>query len=143
LPLAGKKALPLEDIQAYLARVETTDRPELAVMIELIGQGLIGCGGFRNFDADAAELSLVLGEPSAWGRGLGTEAMQLLLAFAFGPLALKRVWLVVRADNARAVRLFSRMGMVVVETQAGVIVDGTPRDKFRMELGVRDSDISK
>jgi RimJ/RimL family protein N-acetyltransferase len=135
LPLAGKRTLPLDEIEAYLARVEKTDGPELAVTIELIGQGPIGCGGFRNFDADAAELSLVLGEPSAWGQGLGAEAMQILLAFAFGPLALKRVWLIVRADNARAVRLFSRMGMVVVEKQIGAaVVDGTTRDKLRMEL---------
>ncbi|HTM03716.1 MAG TPA: GNAT family N-acetyltransferase, partial [Vicinamibacterales bacterium] len=135
LPLAGKSVLPLDDIKAYLARVETTDRPDFAVTIELIGQGPIGCGGFRNFETDAAELSLVLGEPSLWGQGLGTEAMELLLALAFGPLALKRVWLIVRADNVRAVKLFRRMGLVVVETLTGAsLVDGTPRDKLRMEL---------
>jgi RimJ/RimL family protein N-acetyltransferase len=135
LPLAGKETLPLEDINAYLARVEKADRPDFALTIELIDGGPIGCGGFRNFDADAAELSLVLGEPSLWGHGLGTEAMQLLLSIAFGPLALKRVWLIVRADNVRAVRLFSRMGMTVVETLTGAaLVDGTPRDKLRMEL---------
>src|SRR3954465_10763166 len=70
LPLAGKGGLPLHEIQAYLSRVATTDRPDVAVAIELLGQGLIGCGGFRNFDPDGAELSLILGEPSTWGRGL-------------------------------------------------------------------------
>ena len=135
LPLAGEGSLPIESIHAFLARVVTSDRPDLAVTIERLEQGPVGCGGFRNFDADTAELSLVLGEPSAWGQGLGTEAMQLLLAFAFGPLALRRVWLVVRADNGRAVRLFRRMEFVVVETQVGVVVaDDIPRDKLRMEL---------
>jgi [ribosomal protein S5]-alanine N-acetyltransferase len=100
-----------------------------------VGDGPIGCGGFRNFEADAAELSLILGEPSAWGQGLGAEALHLLLTFAFEPLALARVWLVVRADNARAVGLFKKFGFVVVERHRGVvIIDGTPRDKFRMEL---------
>jgi len=108
LPLAGKGALPLEEIQAYLARVATTDRPEVAIGIDLMGDGPIGCGGFRNFEADAAELSLILGEPSAWGQGLGAEALHLLLTFAFEQLALARVWLVVRADNARAVGLFKK-----------------------------------
>ena len=135
LPLAGKAALPIDHIETYLARVEKTDRPEIALTIEMIGEGPIGCGGFRNFDTDAAELRLVLGEPSLWGRGLGTEAMQLMLAFAFRTLGLKRIWLVVRADNERAVRLFTRIGMVVVEKLIGVTVaDGTPRDKLRMEL---------
>jgi RimJ/RimL family protein N-acetyltransferase len=135
LPLAGKGALPLEEIQAYLARVATTDRPEVAIGIDLVGDGPIGCGGFRNFEADAAELSLILGEPSAWGQGLGAEALHLLLTFAFEPLALARVWLVVRADNARVVGLFKKFGFVVVERHAGVVIsDGTPRDKLRMAL---------
>jgi RimJ/RimL family protein N-acetyltransferase len=135
LPLAGKGELPLEQIQAYLARVATTDRPDLAVGIDLVGQGPIGCGGFRNFETDAAELSLILGDPSAWGQGLGAEALQLLLSYAFEQLALVRVWLVVRTDNERAVSLFKRFGFVVVERNVGVVViDGVPRDKFRMEL---------
>jgi RimJ/RimL family protein N-acetyltransferase len=135
LPLAGTATLPMERITAYLTRVATSDRPDLAVTIERIDQGPIGCGGFRSFDGDAAELSIVLGEPSSWGQGLGTEAMELLLSFAFGPLGLRRVWLIVRADNQRALRLFRRMGFVVVETQVGVVVvDGQPRDKLRMEL---------
>jgi RimJ/RimL family protein N-acetyltransferase len=135
LPLAGKSVLPIESINAYLTRVATSDRPDLAVTIERLDEGPIGCGGFRSFDADSAELSIVLGEPSSWGQGLGTEATQLLVAFAFGALGLKRLWLIVRADNARAVKLFSRTGFVVVERQVGVVVvDDKPRDKLRMEL---------
>jgi RimJ/RimL family protein N-acetyltransferase len=135
LPLAGKGNLSLQSIEAYLARVATSDRPDLAVTIERLDQGPTGCGGFRNFHADAAEVSIVLGEPSSWGQGLATEAMQLLLAFAFGPLGLHRVWLIVRADNERAVRLFSRVGFIVVDTHVGVVVvDDEPRDKLRMEL---------
>jgi RimJ/RimL family protein N-acetyltransferase len=147
LPLAGKGALPIGEIQEYLARVAVTDWPELAVGIDRVGGGPIGCGGFRNFDGEAAELSLILGEPSAWGQGLGAEALRLLLSFAFRQLALARVWLVVRTDNVRAVRLFQRLGFMVVERHKRVVVvDGTPRDKFRMELqrdawrdSVRDS----
>jgi RimJ/RimL family protein N-acetyltransferase len=54
LPLAGTTGLPLQDIQQYLARVAVTDRPELAVGIDLHSGELIGCGGFRNFDDGAA-----------------------------------------------------------------------------------------
>jgi RimJ/RimL family protein N-acetyltransferase len=135
LPLAGTAILPLLDIEQYLARVATTDRPELAVGIDLNSGEPVGCGGFRNFHEEEAELSLILGEPAQWGQGLGAEAMELLLAFAFGPLKLTRVWLIVRADNTRALSLFQRCGFIVVERQIGVVVvDGTPRDKFRMEL---------
>ena len=135
LPLAGTAVLPMEDIQQHLARVATTDRPELAVGIDLKGEGPVGCGGFRHFEDGAAELSLIFGEPTTWGHGLGSEAMELLLEFAFGPLQLVRVWLIVRADNARAVALFRRFGFVEVERQiAAVAIESTPRDKLRMEL---------
>src|SRR4051812_14202074 len=73
LPLAGGGGIPLQDIEVYLARVAATDRPELAVGIDLIGQGPVGCGGFRNFASDAAELSLVLGEPSTGDRAWGLK----------------------------------------------------------------------
>jgi hypothetical protein len=39
LPLAGKGRLPLEEIEAYLTRVATTDRPHLAVGIDRVGDG--------------------------------------------------------------------------------------------------------
>lgn len=135
LPLAGTAALPLQDIQQYLDQVATTDLPELAVGIDLNTGEPVGCGGFRNFHEGAAELSLILGEPTRWSQGLGAEAMGLLLAFAFGPLQLKGIWLIVRADNARALSLFHRCGFVIVERQIGVVVvEGIPRDKLRMEL---------
>ena len=39
-----------------------TERPNLALCMELEGRGPIGCGGFRGFADGAAELSIVLGE---------------------------------------------------------------------------------
>lgn len=57
-----------------------------------------------------AELRICLGDPGKWGRGLGTAAMQLVLAWAFGPLGLRRVYLRVAVDNRRAVRLYEKCG---------------------------------
>jgi diamine N-acetyltransferase len=44
------------------------------------------------------------------GAGWGTDAQRTLLAFAFGTLALERVWLTVDADNARAIRSYEKVG---------------------------------
>lgn len=59
---------------------------------------------------DSAYLQIYIGEPAQQGRGLGRAAMELALNEAFDVLALNRVWLHTRADNARAQRLYHRLG---------------------------------
>lgn len=44
------------------------------------------------------------------GSGWGSDTQRTLLAFGFGTLGLQRVWLVVSADNARAVRSYEKVG---------------------------------
>ncbi|MFN2223586.1 MAG: GNAT family N-acetyltransferase [Candidatus Promineifilaceae bacterium] len=59
-----------------------------------------------------AWLALGLGQRDNWGKGYGTEAMQLALAFAFDELNLHRVQLSVFAYNERAIRLYEKLGFV-------------------------------
>jgi RimJ/RimL family protein N-acetyltransferase len=136
LPLAGERILPMKDILDFLTRASQDDALDVSVGIELLSGRLIGCGGLRSIlRGDSAELSVVIGEPDLWGSGYGREAIQLLLQFGFERLSLRLLWLVVRAENTRAVRLFTRLGFVVAETlEAAAIVRGIPRDKFRMQL---------
>jgi ribosomal-protein-alanine N-acetyltransferase len=135
LPLAGKSTLPLESIQSFLAQAASSDQPGIAVTFELEPQGSIGCGSFRHFEAGSAEVSIVIGVPDLWGRGLGAEALELLLTFGFGELGLASLWLIVRADNDRALELFRRFGFEVTEHQvAAVTIDGVARDKLKMQL---------
>lgn len=54
-------------------------------------------------------LSIALG-PGHWGQGFGTEAMRLLLPYAFGELNLYRLQLTVFDYNARALALYARFG---------------------------------
>jgi RimJ/RimL family protein N-acetyltransferase len=112
------------------------DRPHFAVTIDSIDGQTIGCGGFRNFSEDAsAEISVIIGEPTFWAKGIAKEAMHLMLDYGFNEMQLDRIWLIVRADNERGVGLFEGLGFRVSETiKAAVIVDGSPKDKFRMLL---------
>jgi RimJ/RimL family protein N-acetyltransferase len=55
-------------------------------------------------------ISIAIGDPSHWGQGYGTEAMQLLLAFAFDELNLYRVQLTVFSYNPRAIALYEKLG---------------------------------
>jgi RimJ/RimL family protein N-acetyltransferase len=136
LPLAGERSLPLAEVVAFLERASRDDDPNMSARIELLSGRLIGSGGLRNIvPRESAEVSLVIGEPDAWGLGYGREAMALLLQFGFEQLQLRSIWLIVRTDNVRAVSLFEKLSFVVVEKlEAAVVVRGKARDKFRMQL---------
>ncbi len=134
LPLAGKGELPLEDIREYLEKVIASDRPVFDVSIDLHDGTTIGSASLRDIDDDSAELSIVIGEADARGRGLGREAMELMLDYGFDEMNLERIWLIVRSDNNVAVGLFESLGFETVEVlEDAVVVDGVPRDKLRME----------
>jgi RimJ/RimL family protein N-acetyltransferase len=120
LPLAGERLLPMKDILEFLSQASGDDAPNISVGIELLAGRLIGCGGLRSIlHGDSAEVSVVIGERDVWGSGYGREAMQRLLQFGFERLGLRTIWLVVRAENARAMRLFTGLGFVVAETLEG------------------------
>jgi len=57
-----------------------------------------------------AFVGLGIGEPEYWSKGYGTEAMNILLRFAFTELNLKRVTLTVFEYNPRAIRSYEKAG---------------------------------
>jgi RimJ/RimL family protein N-acetyltransferase len=63
-------------------------------------------------DDDEAELRVRIGEADARGRGLGTAAVEELVAYGFDTRGLRRIWLQVFATNARAIRSYEKAGFV-------------------------------
>jgi RimJ/RimL family protein N-acetyltransferase len=57
-----------------------------------------------------AEIVMMIGEPEARGKGYGTEAVRLLLDYAFTALGLHNVMLSVDADNPAARRAYEKAG---------------------------------
>jgi RimJ/RimL family protein N-acetyltransferase len=136
LPLAGKGFLPMDHVVAFLKKAAESDRSELAVTIDLQPGRPIGCGGYRNFvERHSAEVSLILGEPEVWGKGYGREALNLMLGYAFQDLGLNEVWLIVRTDNEKGIRLFEKSGFRICEGE-GIEVqkDGQTFHKHKMNL---------
>jgi RimJ/RimL family protein N-acetyltransferase len=81
--------------------------------IETIDGRLVGSTELRLEPARRkAEFGIVIGDRSQWGRGLGTEALRLVLAYAFGELELNRVELTTAEDNERAIRSYKKVGFV-------------------------------
>jgi RimJ/RimL family protein N-acetyltransferase len=61
-----------------------------------------------------AELGVMIGERTEWGQGYATEAISLLLDYAFTILGLRMVFLRCIAYNERAYRLYERLGFRTV-----------------------------
>jgi RimJ/RimL family protein N-acetyltransferase len=83
------------------------------------------------------DLGIALGRDH-WGKGLGQDAVRLLVDYAFTHLDLRRVGLRVLADDARAVGAYTKAGFVEEGRLRGYsIVEGRARDDLLM-AAIRD-----
>jgi len=71
-----------------------------------------------------AWVAIALGERADWGQGYGSDAMRVLLRFAFAELNLHRVSLSVFGYNPRARRSYEKVGFVV---------EGAMRERLRRD----------
>lgn len=92
--LAGRR-----DVVAFAVR--TVPRKRLIGVCQLIGIDPVH---------RRADLQIRMGDDRTRGRGLGLEAVRLLLAFGFNDLNLHRISLQVFATNTRAIKTYERAG---------------------------------
>jgi len=82
-----------------------------------------------------AELAIVIGEKKFRGKGIGTEAMELLLNHAFKKLGLNRIWLGVPAEHKGAIRSYEKVGFAVEGVlKEDILLDGKYCDVTRMAI---------
>lgn len=62
--------------------------------------------------AQRAELGVAIQDKRERGKGFGTEAVRLVLAYAFAEMGLNRVELTCDEDNVRALRCYEKCGFV-------------------------------
>ncbi len=76
---------------------------------------LIGWAQFDGIDwvHRTSALGIGIGPRQYWDRGYGTEAMRLLLDFAFNELNLHRVFLTVFSYNLRAIHVYEKLGFTL------------------------------
>ncbi|HNW86384.1 MAG TPA: GNAT family protein [Candidatus Limiplasma sp.] len=66
-----------------------------------------------NWKLRSAEMAIVLGAEARRGQGIGTQAIGLVLEYAFLTLGLERVELDVATENKRAIRCYEKSGFVL------------------------------
>jgi RimJ/RimL family protein N-acetyltransferase len=106
----------------YGTRNAQPDRLDLAV-VDLASDRCVGEVVLNDFDAGNRSCSFrtILG-PDGRDRGLGTEAVRLIIGYGFEQLGLHRISLEVYAFNPRARRVYEKTGFVA---------EGVLRDALR------------
>ena len=76
------------------------------------GEVLIGFIGYFNLFRQHGDtlVAIALGERNYWNKGFGTDAMRVMLRYAFQELNLRRVGLIVFEYNPRAIRSYEKSG---------------------------------
>ncbi|MDO8619768.1 MAG: GNAT family N-acetyltransferase [bacterium] len=85
--------------------------------------------------AKTADIAIMLGDRKYAGQGLGGEAMQILIDYAFSDLGLSEITLGVVAQNRGAVRAYEKLGFTETGRKLGVVEYGGERyDQMTMKL---------
>ncbi|WBC14447.1 GNAT family protein [Micromonospora sp. WMMA1998] len=108
----------------YGTRNSQTDRLDLAVVDRGSGR-CVGEVVLNEWDRANASCNFrTLIGPTGRDRGLGTEAVRLIVGYGFEQLGLHRVGLEVFAFNPRARRAYEKVGFVAEGTLRQVLRDG-------------------
>jgi RimJ/RimL family protein N-acetyltransferase len=123
-------------VKKELESAQGQDQPNAGIFPFLIralpGDPLIGLAELYidSWAHREAWVAIGLGQRDYWGQGYGTDAMRLLLRYAFQELNLWRVSLGVFGYNERARRSYEKCGFVV----EGAIRDRLQRDGRRWDM---------
>jgi len=97
----------------YDAAVGKGGRDGMSFAIEADATFIGQCALFNYSEyAQTCELGITIGDKAYWGRGYGRDAIRLLLDYAFRLRGLRRVYLTVFGNNARAIKAYAVCGFV-------------------------------
>ena len=106
------RPLTLEQETDWFERAAAANDEYVFAIFELATGRLIGNCGLHEIDWPnrRTECGIAIGEKDARGRGYGTEAMRLLLDYAFTVLGMHSVMLTVYEYNPAARRCYEKVG---------------------------------
>ena len=106
-------------------------------IIDLETDELLGNCGLENVDMTNrnAEVGIFIGDKENWSKGYGTEALKLLLDFAFNIRNLNNVILHVFAFNERAIKSYKKIGFKEIgRRRKSYFAAGKYHDEISMDI---------
>lgn len=97
--------------------------------------------GFINRHYDVGQLSLFIGEPSCWGKGYATEAIQAVSQYGFRTLNLEKIEAGCYEKNTASLRAFLNVGYSVEGFLRSSVVDTQGKRSGIFRLGLLRSEL--
>ena len=119
------------DAAAFLKHaVSAPDPTNLAIDVDGAAVGAVGYVPGHDIERFSAEIGYWLGE-AFWGRGIATEALQLVTAHAFTQMRFLRLFALPFADNVASVRVLEKAGYVCEgRLHSSSVKHNVPKDQF-------------
>lgn len=98
----------------------------------------ISARGGAYVPSDRPELGIMIGDRGAWGRGLGREAVGLLVDHAFSVMDLSQIILYTLPENLRAQRAFTAVGFTPTRQLRRFSLSQGAHDELEMRITPRE-----
>lgn len=102
----------LSETHSFIEMILNQDNAKGYIIETLDNHKAIGIISIINIDYKNrnAELIIDIGDKTMWNKGIGTEAIELILNIVFNEMNLHRLFLQVFAFNDSAIALYSKLG---------------------------------
>lgn len=119
------------DAKAFLKRAAAAADPtNLAIEVDGEAAGAVGYVPGRDVERYSAEIGYWLGE-ALWGRGIVTEALQLVTEHAFSQGGFLRLFALPFSDNTASIRVLEKSGYVrEAVLRSSSVKAGVPKDQL-------------
>jgi len=131
----GARESSMADLQEYVSTFDGRDDRYLLAIRDRVTGEYLGNITLQGIDArnGSGEIGILIGEPEARGRGIGTEAIGLVTSWAFQELSLHRVHAGVVDGNEPSLRAFLRNGFEVEgRLREAFLLDGEYLDAIKV-----------
>ncbi|MDP8298560.1 MAG: GNAT family protein [Candidatus Tantalella remota] len=97
--------------------VQSVDKSENIAAFAIIAKaeekhiGNISLGNI-SWKNNSGEISILIGDKNYWGKGVGLEAYEMIIAYAFGVLGLYRLYSGMTVRNKAMIKVAEKAGMV-------------------------------
>ena len=128
----GRELYTMEKARTFYETVKSSDNQYTFAIVCQDGHEHVGNLSLSSISREnkSAQIAILIGERSAWGKGIGFEACRLVMDFGFGELDLHRIWMGMTTRNAAMIRICEKLGM----HKEGIARDALQKDGDYLDI---------